>query len=131
MPPTFGAVTGEIDIENSVGGSAERIEEFNAEWQMRWQDENSTVIFVEFQLFSAAQHAFAIDAKNSTLQYLATIGHCCTESCQRDLVARRHVERTTPYVQLIDTIGGDIHAVNFFSIRVTLCAQHLGNNYTL
>ena len=47
MPPTFGAVTGEIDIENGVGGSTERIEEFNAEWQMRWQDENSTVIFVE------------------------------------------------------------------------------------
>ena len=47
MPPALWAVTGEVNVENGVGCRSKCIEEFNTEWQVRWQYEYSTMIFVQ------------------------------------------------------------------------------------
>ena len=130
MPPAIGAISREVEVENRVGGDTERIEDVDPQRQVGRENEDAAVVVVDAQFAGTATHALGIDTENAATENFATIGHLGTERCERNFVAGRHVERTTPHVQLVVAVGGEIHAVHLFGIGMAFGAQHLRHDDT-
>jgi hypothetical protein len=131
MPPTVGAVAGEVDVEHHLGGQVERLPVGNTHRGAGRQDEDARVVVAEAELASRAEHALRLDAEDRARFDEPAVGHGGTGRRQRDDVAGLHVERAAPDVPLDPVAGVDPHTVHLGGIGVALGAQHAGGDHAV